>query len=162
MKKDAGAAETEASDKKQVLVFRLHGQRYAVDILNVAEVISYREPTDVFHTPPYVVGILNLRGVVIAIFDTASFFDLPKSHIFPTTRILVIRSTESGPEQEAGFIVDEVMGARRIIARNLYAPPATITGAPREYISGVLEEKEGPLIMMSFDRIFVSEKVASL
>ena len=151
-----------AADLKQILIFRLHGQRYGVDILNVAEVISYQEPTDVFHTPPYVVGILNLRGVVIAIFDTASFFELPKSEVRPTTRILVIRSKEAGTEQEAGFIVDEVIGARRIAAQNICPPPHTLTGAIREYISGVLEESEGPLTMMSFDRIFVSEKVASL
>lgn len=159
MKKDK---ETETSDKKQILVFLLHGQRYAVDIQNVAEVILYREPAEVFHTPRCVAGILNLRGEVIAIFDTASFFELPKCALSPATRILVIRSNESGAEQEAGFVVDAVVGARRIVTRNVYPPPATITGAVREYISGVLEEKEGPLILMSFDRIFVSEKVARL
>ncbi len=150
------------SAKKQVLEFILRQQRYGMDIQSIVEVIAPQTPSPVFHTPPYVLGVMNLRGVVVCLFETAYFFDLPPAPPTPKTRILVIRSRESGTEQEAGFVVDEVIGARWIDTRGLYPPPPTLAGSIREYISGVIEEGHGPLILLSADKIFVSEKVAGL
>ncbi len=150
------------SAARQLLEFRLRGQRYAIDILSVKEVIAYQEPTPVFHTPSHVRGLINLRGVVIALLDTAFFFDLPEADLTPLTRIMVIRSRAAGVEQEAGFIVDGVIGSRWVDASGFFSPPPTIDDAIREYITGVVEEAQGPLILLSADKIFISEKVANL
>lgn len=163
MKEVATRSErTVQSGGMQILEIVLHGQRYGIDIRSVVEVITYHEPTPVFHTPPYVLGLINLRGVVVTLFDTAYFFDLPSASIMPKTRILVIRSRESGVEQEAGFVVDEVIGARWIDTTSMFQAPPTVTGGVRDYIQGVIEEENGPLILLSADRIFISERIAAL
>ncbi|OGH55542.1 MAG: hypothetical protein A3G34_00500 [Candidatus Lindowbacteria bacterium RIFCSPLOWO2_12_FULL_62_27] len=155
-------AVSKETARKQILEFVLRGQRYGMDIQSVVEVIASQAATPVFHTPPYVLGVMNLRGVVVCLFETAWFFDLPPAAPTPKTRILVMRSNESGAEQEAGFVVDEVLGARWIETRSLYPAPPTLAGSIREYITGVIEEAGGPLILLSADKIFVSEKVAGL
>lgn len=147
---------------KQVLEFVLQGQHYGVDILSVVEVIAPLLPAPVFHTPAYVLGIMNLRGVVVALLDSAHFFDLPRTETTANSHILILRSRESGVEQECGFIVDGVVGARWVDPSRIHPPPSTISAAIREYIFGVLEEPRGPLTLLSADKIFVSEKVASL
>lgn len=146
----------------QILEFLLRGQRYGIDILSVVEVITWMKPTTVFQTPDYVLGVINVRGDILSLFDMASFFNLEKLNVTEKSRILVVQSTSADINKDAGFVVDQVIGGRYLDRTQVYPPPPTIRGNQRAFISGVVEEKDGPLILLSINEIFQSEKVAEL
>jgi purine-binding chemotaxis protein CheW len=61
------------------LTFFLAGEEYGVEILRVQEIISMMPVTRVPRTPPYIRGVINLRGKVIPIMDLREKFGMPAS-----------------------------------------------------------------------------------
>ncbi|MBU2489293.1 MAG: chemotaxis protein CheW, partial [Proteobacteria bacterium] len=61
----------------QYVVFSLNEQRYGVEIFKIKEVFSYREITPLPHVKGFVKGIINLRGVILPVFDLREKFHLP-------------------------------------------------------------------------------------
>ena len=53
----------------QFLTFMLGKEEYGVDILNVQEIRSWESATSIPNTPDYVLGVINLRGLVVPIID---------------------------------------------------------------------------------------------
>ena len=62
-------SSTAGSPAKQFLTFRIGGEEYGMDILKVQEIRSYEAPTRVAHSPSFVKGVVNLRGVIVPIMD---------------------------------------------------------------------------------------------
>ena len=53
----------------EFLTFRLGAEEYGIDILKVQEIRSYEVPTRIANAPPFVKGVVNLRGVIVPIVD---------------------------------------------------------------------------------------------
>ncbi|MEK9804511.1 MAG: chemotaxis protein CheW, partial [Curvibacter sp.] len=66
---DTRADALAAGDSGQYLTLRLGKEEYAIDILRVQEIRSYEEPTRMVNAPPFVKGVVNLRGVIVPIID---------------------------------------------------------------------------------------------
>ncbi|MBL4889410.1 MAG: purine-binding chemotaxis protein CheW [Candidatus Lindowbacteria bacterium] len=162
LEESAADSGDEESGGEQILEFTMRGQHYGVKIVNILEVIQYIEPTDVFFTPPFILGVINLRGDIVSLFDFAAFFDLKAPELTEKSRVLIISYDESGVRQTAGFLVEEVVGTRFIDASRSCPPPATIQEEQRQYISGIVEEDHGPLILLYVESIFASKKVVGL
>lgn len=150
------------AERKQILEFVVGKQRFAVDINSVSEAVPYVAPTPLIHTPFWVMGIINLRGRITALLDTAGFFGMERDDITSKTRVLVIQSRGESGLEDAGFLVDEVTGSRCIDASRIFDPPVIVQGVQRECMLGVLEEDAGPLVLLGPDRIFASEKITAL
>ncbi len=65
----AAGSSTAGRPAKQFLTFRIGGEEYGMDILKVQEIRSYEAPTRVAHSPSFVKGVVNLRGVIVPIMD---------------------------------------------------------------------------------------------
>ena len=62
------AAEA-ATTLREFLAFKLGSEEYGIDILRVQEIRSYEEPTRIANAPPFIKGVVNLRGVIVPIVD---------------------------------------------------------------------------------------------
>jgi purine-binding chemotaxis protein CheW len=87
----------------QLVIFTLQGERYALPIGNVQEIIRYTEPRTIETGVPWVRGVISLRGKIIPICDLASRLGQPGNHADEAK--IVIVDTDNGT---AGVIVDEV------------------------------------------------------
>ena len=65
-----------ATALRKFLAFKLGREEYGIDILCVQEIRSYEEPTRIANAPPFVKGVVNLRGVIVPVIDTRLKFDL--------------------------------------------------------------------------------------
>ena len=63
------AARAAAAAGGEFLTFRLGAEEYGIDILKVQEIRSYEQPTRIANAPPFVKGVVNLRGVIVPIVD---------------------------------------------------------------------------------------------
>ncbi len=110
-----------------VVGFRLGGERYALDAAVVREVLPFNDYTAVPGVPPHVVGVTNLRGDVLVVFDLRLLFGLPARGLTDRTRLIVCGA--DGPE--FGIVADATQDVLALPASGL-TPEATLFGAERQ------------------------------
>lgn len=144
-------AETVPGELTQLVSFMLSNEEYGVEVLKVREIIRLPTITQMPNTPPYVEGIINLRGKVIPIISMRKRFGLPESDYTSHTRIMVM----DVPGGLTGFIVDGVSEVIRIHSNEIQPPPAMVSGnLDQEFIMGVFNHADQLLIIMDVDRMF--------
>ena len=132
--------------------FRLSGQELALPIGDVKETIRPRPVTPVFHTPPFVLGLINLRGEVVSVLDVAQLLALPPTIVGPETRVLVV---QHGPK--AGIVVDSLSEVRTLAEESVRPPPATLDRDVAALLRGVVSLEAGPVSILDLERIFDAE-----
>ncbi len=147
----------------QLVTFRLEGEEFGVDILKVQEINKMIDITRIPNAPPFVEGVINLRGKIIPIVDLRKRLGFDGRAYDKSTRIIVV-------ELEGmilGFIVDSVSEVLRISESTVEPPPALVAGIESEYIEGVGKLDDRLLILLELKKVFTStdrrelEKVAN-
>jgi purine-binding chemotaxis protein CheW len=141
----------------KVICFWLAGQQFAADLAHVKETIVLRPITRVFLTPPWVAGIINLRGDVVAVIDLAAFLGLPSGRTSDDARILIGRT---GGGKRAGLICDRLSEVRSVDDQALQPPPPTLTTEGAALARGVATLDSGePVVVLDLERLFSSERL---
>lgn len=136
----------------EVLEFRLAQERYALEVRYVREVYPLKDLTPLPCTPPFVLGIVNLRGRILPVLDLKKFFDLPEQGLTDLHRIILVQ----GHELELGVLADAVMGVQSIPADSLQASLPTLTGIRSDYLKGVTAER---LVILDAARILADPRI---
>ncbi|MBI4595678.1 MAG: purine-binding chemotaxis protein CheW [Candidatus Tectomicrobia bacterium] len=140
----------------EVVEFILSNERYGLESLYVREVYPLKEYTPVPCTPPFVLGIINVRGEIFSIIDIRKFFDLPEEGLGDLNRVILL----SSGDMEFGVLVDAIAGVSKVPLAGLQPPPPTFTGLRREYLRGITLDRIAILDagkMLSDKRIIVNE-----
>ena len=136
----------------ELLEFRLASERYALETRHVQDVHSLRDLTPLPCTPPFVLGIVNLRGRILPVLDLKKFFDLPEQGLTDLHRIILVR----GNDLEFGLLADVIVGVRSVAADSLQPPLPSFTGIRADYLKGIGEER---LVVLDLDRILSDPKI---
>lgn len=112
--------DLEASHEAKFLTFLLDGDSYGLDIRHVTEIIGMHAITRVPDVPPYVRGIINLRGKVIPVMDVRARFGMEDREYDARTCIIVIHVSET----EIGLVVDTVSEVLDIPDADIEPPPS--------------------------------------
>src|SRR5215510_12766739 len=86
----------------QYLTFVCAGEEYAVDILRVQEIKGWDGVTRVPYAPPYLLGVMNLRGVIVPVIDLRLRFGLARRAADASTVVVVVRVRGERGERTAG------------------------------------------------------------
>src|SRR2546425_12990787 len=105
------------------LTFALDREEYAVPVLKVREIIKIMDITKVPQLPPYVKGVINLRGKVVPIVDMRMKFGLPASEYAERTCIIVVEVAARNSVVMMGVIVDSVSDVLNISMDEVGSPP---------------------------------------
>ena len=140
----------------QLVSFMLADEEYGVEVLKVREIIRMPTITKMPNTPPYVEGVINLRGKVIPIISMRKRFGLMESENSNQTRIMVMDVAGA----LTGFVVDAVSEVIRIHSSEIQPPPSMVLsgGVGQEFITGVFNHAERLLIIMDVDRMFSDDE----
>jgi purine-binding chemotaxis protein CheW len=130
----------------EVLEFHLAQERYAIETRYVREVCPLKDLTPLPCTPPFVLGIVNVRGRILPVLDLKQFFDLPEQGLTDLHRIILLE----GHDVELGLLADATVGVRSIPADSVQPSLPTLTGIRGEYLKGVTAER---LIVLDVARI---------
>ena len=120
-----------------VLEFRLASETYAMELCWVRETLPLKDLTPVPCTPPFVLGLINVRGEIISVINIGKFFDLPEKGLTDLNKVIIL----SGEGMEFGVLADAIVGVRSISQAELQAPLPTLTGVREEYLKGVTRER---------------------
>jgi purine-binding chemotaxis protein CheW len=152
------AHATSAEELLQLVSFHIGSEEFGLDILRVQEINRMVEITRVPNAPPFVSGVINLRGRVIPIVDLRERFGLSKKENDKNTRIIVVELKG----RVVGFVVDSVQEVLRIPKRITEPPPPMVAGIGSEYITAVGKLEDRLLILIDLERILTSTEQAQL
>lgn len=145
----------------QWVTFSLEDETYGIDVMRVQEVLPMSEIAPVPGAPPYVLGIINLRGNVVTVIDTRMRFGLPPRETDNASRIVVI---ETG-DQVAGILVDSVAEVINVRENEVDTAPNVGNEDSSRYIYGVVSRGEELLILVDVNKLLSRdewEEVSSL
>ncbi len=120
-----------------VVVFTLAHELYAVESAFVREVYPLKDFTPLPGTPPFVWGILNVRGQILSLIDLKKFFDLPEKGLTDLDKVIILRTDK----MEFGIAADSVVGVRSILTQDILPPLPTLSGIREKYLRGVTAER---------------------
>lgn len=147
-----------AEDAFDVVEFELAGETYGIALSHVKEVCPLKEVTPVPCTPPFVVGILSLRGEIQTVVDLRIFFDLPAPGITQLNQVILI---DDGAMQ-LGILADAIQRVRTVAPSDLQTSLPTLGGLRADYLRGVTADRMVVLDaakILSDERIIIYEEV---
>ena len=144
--------EKTVAESIEVVEFLLAYETYGIESSYVREICSLKELTPVPCTPPFVLGIINVRGQIVSVIDMKKFFDLPERGLTDLNKVIIVH----GEKMEFGILADSILGVRKISREEIHPPLATLTGVGAEYLTGVTKE---PLVVLDMARILSSKNI---
>jgi purine-binding chemotaxis protein CheW len=140
---------TLSAGEEQFLTFRLDGQEYGIGILKVQEIKGWDKMTPIPNSPPYVKGVLNLRGVIVPVFDLRLRFGLPEAERDAFTVIIMVNIDG----RLAGIVVDSVSDVINVSSEQQCTAPEYEGQKNREFIKGLAQVDNKLLILLDIDRM---------
>jgi len=139
----------EDADQQQFLTFRLGGEEYGVGILTVQEIRGWSSVTKVPHTPAWLLGVINLRGVVVPIIDLRIKFDFASAEYNETTVVIILTVAT----RVIGVVVDAVSDVITLGSQQIKPAPSLGNGAETHHIIGFGTLDERMRILMDVEKL---------
>lgn len=147
---------------QQYLTFSVTGEVFAIAIAVIKEIIEYRQLTDVPMMPPYIRGVINLRGRVVPVIDLAVRFGRPKAEVARRTCIVILEIHQDEQQQDIGVVVDAVSAVVDLADADIEPPPKFGAKLRADFITGMGKIAEKFVIILNVDRVLSIEELAML
>ena len=156
------AVKATADREGKYLTFTLADEAYGIGILKIREIFGMMPITSVPLTPPFVKGVINLRGKVIPVVDLRLRFDMEAAEYSERTCIIVVEIEGQAGTIQIGILVDAVSEVLNIKAEDIEETPAFGVKLHTEYILGMAKMEGSVKILLDIDRVLNSEEVIDL
>jgi len=137
-----------SEDVLQLVGFVVGDEEFAIPILTIQEIIKPIEHTRVPRTPPYVLGVFNLRGSVIPLIDLRIKFGVPATKQNEDMRYIVLKDGD----ETAGFVIDRLNQALRI-DKNKIDPAPDATTQEKSLIEGVGKQDDRIITILRVSKL---------
>jgi purine-binding chemotaxis protein CheW len=135
-----------------VVLFSLADETYALELGHVREVYTLEDLTPLPCTPPFIIGIINVRGQIFSVVDLKKLFNLPDQERTDLSKAILI---EAGG-MAFGVLANLILGVQSISLKAIQPPPPTLTGFQAEYVKGITNE---PVIILNALKILADERL---
>jgi purine-binding chemotaxis protein CheW len=136
----------------EIVEFSLASETYGFEAAFVREVYPLKAFTPLPNVPPFVLGIVNVRGQILSILDLRRFFDMPDRGLGQLNKLLILRNEHT----ELGILADDILGARSIEVEGLQGAPPTVSGIGAQYLRGVTDER---VILLDAGRLLSDKQI---
>ncbi len=143
------------SEQHEVLTFTLGAEEYAIDILSVQEISGYGRVTAIANAPPFIKGVINLRGDIVPIIDLRIKFGLGHVSYNEFTVVIILNVGQ----RVVGVVVDAVSDVVTLAAGEVKPPPQLSSALDLAYLKGVAAHGEQMLILVDIERLITSDEM---
>lgn len=150
------------ADEDQHLTFILNGEEYGVDILRVQEIKGWDRVTPIPNMPPYIKGVINLRGTIVPIIDLRARFSMPEVEYGPMTVVIVLKVITDDRERIMGIVVDAVSEVYNIDAEVLRPAPDFGGALGVEFVKGLATIDEKMVIVLDIDNLLTNGVLSTI
>jgi len=137
---------TDRRERMEVVEFSLGQETYGLAMTHVREVAPVRDYTPLPGSPPFVLGIINVRGRIVSVVELGKFFDLPPRGLSDLNRAIVL----CHGDMEFAVMADAVVGVRTLALDELQPLPATLTGIRAAFSRGITSDS---LVVLDAEKI---------
>ncbi|HOO55601.1 MAG TPA: chemotaxis protein CheW [bacterium] len=138
----------EQFNMQSVLWFSLGSEDYAIKVDNVQTVLDQMVLTPIPNTPRFVMGVINLRGLIFPIVDLKELFQMPREE--KKDRMAVVLEID---DMRVGIAVDKVKEVLDIDFAALQPPPPSLSGLGTEYVLGIHKISNNILIVIDIAKV---------
>ena len=163
VKAESGSQGIDADrDQSQYLTFLLGSEMFAIDILNIREIIEYGQITEVPMMPAFVRGVINLRGSVVPVIDLQVRFGRGTTEVGKRTCIVIVEVTAEESQQTIGVVVDAVSEVLGIPEQDIEKAPSFGANIRQDFIQGMGKVDNKFIIILNVGRVLSVEELAQL
>lgn len=146
-------APDEMPAASQYLTFVCAGEEYGVDILRVQEIKGWGGVTRVPYTPDYLLGVMNLRGVIVPVIDLRTRFALAPRRPDSATVVIVVRVHGARGEKTVGIVVDAVSEVYGVAEEDVKAAPELVSAADEACVRGLTHVDGKTIMLLDIDKL---------
>jgi purine-binding chemotaxis protein CheW len=144
------------------LTFRLGREEFGIHILKVREIVAILPVTPVPSAPPFVKGVVNLRGKVIPVVDLRLKLAMDSLEATDRTCIIMLEVRRQNKTMVFGLIVDSVSEVIQIRGEDIEKPPQVLVHPDRQYLLGLAKVNGRVKILLDVDGLDPEEDLASV
>lgn len=159
-----GSALALTTDERagKYLTFMIGKEEFGVGVLKVREIMGIQDITAVPQTPPYLKGVINLRGKVIPVIDLRLKFGLPSIDYTQRTCIIVVQVKSGSTVLMMGIVVDEVSEVITMTPGDIEDTPDFGASVATNYILGMAKIKGKVKILLDINQVLTSQELNGL
>jgi len=161
IKKESTAEKVDQAPS-QYLTFAVGGEMFAVDILDVKEIIEYGKPTPIPMMPAFIRGVINLRGSVVPVVDLATRFGGESAKLNRRTCIVIVEVQDAETRHDIGIIVDAVSEVLDIPGSEIDPPPSFGGNIRTDFIFGMGKVAGEFVIIIDLNKVLSVDEIAQL
>jgi purine-binding chemotaxis protein CheW len=144
-------------DYIQVVTFRVGGQEFALDILQIERILRYQEPAPLPKAPDFLEGVIQYGTGAVPVVDLRKRFELEAS-IREETRLMILALED----QRIGVLVDEVREVMRVDSTTITPPGPVVSGLAAAYIAGIVTRPGRTIIILNARKLLSSTERLAL
>lgn len=147
--------DCEAGVLLALVLVRLGADRYAVPITSVREILRVGRLTPVSTAPAFVLGVINLRGVIVTILDLRVFFGLEPGPVGAEARIIVAE----GGGMVVGILVEQVEEIVDLPASQVKPPLSSAKGIVEDYVVGIAAHGDQMVVLIDLEKVLRNPRI---
>ncbi|WEZ85571.1 chemotaxis protein CheW (plasmid) [Rhizobium sp. 32-5/1] len=154
----AAAAATTGDQMLEIIAFKLNHQQFCLRTETIREIRGWTPATPIPHAPVYVVGMMNLRGLVIPIVDLARKLGMPDA--VTQERSAIVVAEVHG--MNLGLLVDEVSDILSVRSQSVQPVPNIHIASGVCYSAGIIVQESGMICLLDLEQTFRDDDSGSL
>jgi purine-binding chemotaxis protein CheW len=142
----------------EIIAFRLNGQQFCVMTTTIREIRGWSPSTPMPHSPPDVIGVMNLRGSVIPVIDLSRKLGMPPT--VPNERsAIVVADVHS---MVLGLLVDQVSDILTVRGDQIQPMPEVAARFDRTFSEGIITHDNGMICFLNLANMFQAKDMGSI
>ncbi len=133
----------------RILTFYLNNQHLGMDIRAIKEINRNVTYTPLSDAPDEIVGLLNMRGQVVTIFDLTKLMGLNGSAGTRENNCIILKNRSDTPDY-SGFLIDHPGSVIDVSHENIEPPPANIVQPEKVNICSVVRLEDDAVMIVEF------------
>lgn len=143
------------SQRLEFLTFTLGDEHYGLDIMKVKEIRGYEAVTKIANAPPFIKGVLNLRGDIVPIVDLRIKFAVGEATYDEFTIVIMLHIGE----RFVGIVVDAVSDVINIGSDEVKPPPKFGVAFDSQYLHGLAPVNDHMVILINIEELISSKEL---
>jgi len=152
---EAPDRDLEAGELLSLVILRLGADRYAVPITSVREIMRVGRLTPVSTAPAFVLGVVNLRGVIMTVLDLRVFLGLESAPPGVDARIIIAE----GGGLVVGILVEQVEEIVDMPAAQVKQPLSSGKGLVEDYVVGIIAHADQMVVLIDLEKVLRNPRV---
>ncbi|MGD9970618.1 MAG: chemotaxis protein CheW [Sulfuricurvum sp.] len=141
----------------ELIVFRLSGEYYGIEVTRVREIKTYETPTHLPGTKPFVLGVINIRGEIVPVIDLTLRFDDQAVRRYCETTLIV--TTKTSDNRMVAVVVDAIETLAYFSPNDIIGLGEEMFMINHQFLAGLVDIEHHYVSIINVDTLFSQEEI---